>query len=167
MSTYDFSGQTALVTGSTSGIGREVALQLGASGAHVIVSGRDSQRGEAVVETIRAAGGTADFAVADLADPASVSHLAAEATRLGDGHVDVLVNNAGVFPFGPTADVDDATFDAVMATNVRAPFRLVALLAPAMASRGAEPSSTSRRWSPRSVRRAWGSTARRRRRCSC
>jgi NAD(P)-dependent dehydrogenase (short-subunit alcohol dehydrogenase family) len=136
MSRYDFTGQTALVTGATSGIGREIALQLADGGAHVIVSGRDPGRGASVVDTITAAGGRADFVAVDLADGSSVSRLAAEAVRLGGGHVDILINNAAVFPFSPTADVDDASFDEVMATNVRAPFRLVAALAPGMADRG-------------------------------
>ena len=136
MTLYDFTGQTALVTGGTSGIGREVALQLGAGGARVVVIGRDAERGAAVVKTIVQAGGLADFVPVDLADAAAVAHLADEAARLGDGHVDVLVNNAGVFPFGPTADVDLNTFDDVMAVNVRAPFALVSALAPAMVERG-------------------------------
>jgi NAD(P)-dependent dehydrogenase (short-subunit alcohol dehydrogenase family) len=136
MTTQEFSGQTALVTGGTSGIGRQVALQLGAAGAHVVVTGRDTVRGTETVTAITAAGGTADFVAVDLADAAAVAHLADEATRLGGGHVDVLINNAGMFPFGATADVDTETFDAVMAVNVRAPFALVGALAPGMAERG-------------------------------
>ncbi|BDZ50764.1 short-chain dehydrogenase [Frondihabitans sucicola] len=136
MANSDFSGQTALVTGGTSGIGREVALQLAAGGAHVVVTGRNTERGAATVDAIRHSGGAADFIAVDLADADAVAHLAAEAVRVGGGHVDVLVNNAGVFPFGPTAEVDTETFDAVMAVNVRAPFTLVAALAPGMAERG-------------------------------
>ena len=136
MTTPDFSGQTALVTGGTSGIGREVARQLGKAGAHVVVTGRDAERGAAIVSSITEAGGVADFVAVDLADAAAVAHLADEAIRLGGGHVDVLINNAGMFPFGPTTSVDTDTFDAVMAVNVRAPFPLVAALAPGMAERG-------------------------------
>lgn len=136
MAQYDFTSQTALITGSTSGIGRQAALKLAAGGVHVIVSGRDAGRGQDVVATIRDSGGAADFVAADLSDLDSVRSLAAEARRLGNGHVDILVNNAGVFPFGPTASVDASTFDAVMAVNVRAPFFLVGALAPAMAERG-------------------------------
>jgi NAD(P)-dependent dehydrogenase (short-subunit alcohol dehydrogenase family) len=133
--TADFTGRTALVTGSTSGIGRQVANQLAARGAHVIVSGRDTGRGEATVAAIRANGGKADFVQADLADPASVTQLAARAVELG-GQVDVLVNNAGLFPIALTAEVPASEFDTVYAVNVRAPFFLVATLAPAMAERG-------------------------------
>jgi NAD(P)-dependent dehydrogenase (short-subunit alcohol dehydrogenase family) len=133
---YDFAGQTALVTGGTSGIGREVAVQLAQGGAHVIVSGRDDARGAAVIADIRAAGGEADFVAADLTDLPSVRRLAAEAIRLGGGGVDVLVNNAGVFPFGPTEAVEPEQFDDVAWVNIRAPFFLVAALAPGMAARG-------------------------------
>ena len=62
--------------------------------------------------------------------------LARRAVELGGGHVDILVNNAGVFPFGPTPDASDADIDTVYAVNVKAPFILVAELAPAMAARG-------------------------------
>ena len=133
--TADFTGRTALVTGSTSGIGREVANQLAARGAHVIVSGRDTDRGEATVAAIRADGGKADFVQADLTDPASVTHLAARAVELG-GQVDVLVNNAGLFPIALTPEVSASEFETVYAVNVRAPFFLVAALAPAMVERG-------------------------------
>ena len=131
-----FTGTTALVTGATSGIGRVVAGKLAERGAHVVITGRNAERGEQAVKEIRAAGGTADFVAADLADTASVRALAEQAVALGGGHVDVLINNAGQFPFGPTADTVEAEFDAVYATNVRAPFYLVAALAPAMATRG-------------------------------
>jgi NAD(P)-dependent dehydrogenase (short-subunit alcohol dehydrogenase family) len=134
--TQDFAGRTALVTGGNSGIGRAVAGQLARRGAHVVISGRDTARGSRAVEEIRADGGTADFVQADLTDLASVRSLAKQAIELGGGHVDVLVNNAGIFPFGPTAEVPDSDFDAVYAVNVRAPFYLVAELAPLMAARG-------------------------------
>jgi hypothetical protein len=91
-------GATALVTGATSGIGRAAAVLLARRGAHVLVSGRDAARGEAVVTDIRSAGGKADFLAADLADGGSVRALARRAVELGGGHVDILVNNAGVFP---------------------------------------------------------------------
>lgn len=132
----DFTGKTALITGSTSGIGRATAQKLAADGAHVIISGRDHARGESVVAAIREAGGTADFVAADLASTASVRELAAKARELGGGRVDILVNNAAIFPFGPTADVTVEELDATAAVNVRAPFLLVAELAPAMVEHG-------------------------------
>ncbi len=122
-------GRTALVTGATSGIGRAAANQLAREGAEVIVHGRDPQRGEEVVAEIVQAGGQARFVAADLSDPTEVRRLADEA-----GAVDVLVNNAGFSWFGPTADLDVATYDALFDSNVRAPYFLVAALAPRMAA---------------------------------
>jgi NAD(P)-dependent dehydrogenase (short-subunit alcohol dehydrogenase family) len=132
----DLTGSTALVTGATSGIGHTTARSLAERGAHVVVSGRHRERGEAVVAEIRAAGGKADFVETDLRDLAGVRALAARATELGGGHVDILVNNAGIFPFGPTETSTESDFDEVFAVNVKAPYFLVAALAPAMAARG-------------------------------
>ena len=134
--TNQLSGSTALVTGGTSGIGRATAVALARLGAHVVLSGRDATRGAQVVADIRAEGGQADFVKADLGDEAGARQLARQATEIGGGHVDILVNNAGVFPFGPTHQATEADFDSVYAVNVKAPFFLVAELAPAMAKRG-------------------------------
>ncbi|MFC1434428.1 SDR family NAD(P)-dependent oxidoreductase [Streptacidiphilus sp. N1-3] len=134
--TTDLTGSTALVTGATSGIGKATADRLAALGAHVIVSGRDKARGDAVVAGIRAVGGTADFVAADLGDERSVRELASRAAQAGGGHVDILVNSGGIFPFGPTADTPADQIDEVFAVNVKAPYLLVAALAPAMAERG-------------------------------
>jgi NAD(P)-dependent dehydrogenase (short-subunit alcohol dehydrogenase family) len=134
--TNSLTGSTALITGGNSGIGRAVALSLAVRGAHVVLSGRDAVRGEQVVADIRAQGGTADFVAAELDGEASARNLAKQAAELGDGHVDILVNNAGIFPFGPTHEATEADFDKVFAVNVKAPFFLVAELAPEMARRG-------------------------------
>lgn len=131
----DFNGRTALVTGATSGIGKATAVALARRGARVLISGRDPVRGQAVVAAIKADGGVADFLQADLDDVESTRQLAQRALDLA-GHVDILVNSAGIFPFGPTAETALDTFHDVYATNVRAPFILVAELAPKMAVRG-------------------------------
>jgi len=128
---HSLDGRTALVTGATSGIGRATAIQLARAGADVIVHGRDADRGEQVVAEIARKGGKARFIAADLSDPAEIRRLADEA-----GEVDVLVNNAGFSWFGPTADLDVATYDALFDSNVRAPYFLVAALAPRMAANG-------------------------------
>jgi NAD(P)-dependent dehydrogenase (short-subunit alcohol dehydrogenase family) len=127
----ELSGKTALVTGSTSGIGRATASALGALGAAVVITGRDAERGAQVVKEIDAIGGTARFVAADLTDPAQVARLAEEA-----GDVDILVNNAGRSWFGPTADLDVGTFDVIFDGNVRSAYLLTAAIAPAMAARG-------------------------------
>jgi NAD(P)-dependent dehydrogenase (short-subunit alcohol dehydrogenase family) len=78
----DLSGKTALVTGATSGIGKATALALAAAGASVAVSGRDKEKGQAVVDAITAAGGEATFIAADLLDAGLALDLAARPTRL-------------------------------------------------------------------------------------
>ncbi|HEY3501267.1 MAG TPA: SDR family oxidoreductase [Actinocatenispora sp.] len=130
-------GRTALVTGSTSNIGRAIAHAYAAEGAHVVVSGRDEARGAAVVAVIRGTGGRADFVRADLDGTAAASSaLAAEATERLGGRLDILVNNAGIYPPGTTATTDEAAFDRVYAVNVKAPFFLTRAVAPAMAAAG-------------------------------
>ncbi|HTZ92486.1 MAG TPA: SDR family oxidoreductase [Streptosporangiaceae bacterium] len=121
----------ALVTGATAGLGRAIAERLGQDGFDVIVHGRDPGRGAQAVEHIEQAGGRAVFAAADLADSAGVQQLADAV-----GVVDVLVNNAGFSWFGPTAELKPDTFDGLFASNVRAPYFLVAAIAPGMADRG-------------------------------
>jgi NAD(P)-dependent dehydrogenase (short-subunit alcohol dehydrogenase family) len=129
--------KTALVTGATSNIGRAIAVAFAREGAHVVVSGRSAERGDAVVDEIRAAGGRANFVAADLDGSRAASEaLAAEATRVLGGRIDVLVNNAGIYPGATTATTDEETFDRVYAVNVKAPFFLTAAVAPAMAGRG-------------------------------
>lgn len=125
------STRTALVTGATAGIGRAVALQLAASGIHVIAHGRDPERGAQLVKEITALGGTARFLTADLANAEEVLALAEAA-----GEVDVLVNNAGTYVFTSTPDTTAESFDRHFALNARAPFLLVGALAPGMAERG-------------------------------
>jgi NAD(P)-dependent dehydrogenase (short-subunit alcohol dehydrogenase family) len=128
----DLVGQTALVTGATSGIGRAAANALAALGANLVIHGRDADRGAAVVDEITGAGGSARFIGADLTDLSELGHLAAQVAPL-----DILVNNAGFSWFGPSADLDAETFDRLFAANVRAPYYLVAAVAPGMVARGA------------------------------
>jgi NAD(P)-dependent dehydrogenase (short-subunit alcohol dehydrogenase family) len=127
----DLEGLSTLVTGATSGIGKAAATELARHGAEVVVHGRDASRGDSVVDAITAAGGKARFVAADLRQPAELDELVEQV-----GVVDVLVNNAGYSWFGPTADLDVATFDELFAANVRAAYFLVAALAPKMGARG-------------------------------
>jgi NAD(P)-dependent dehydrogenase (short-subunit alcohol dehydrogenase family) len=128
----DLNRPVALVTGATSGIGRAAALKLANDGFYVIVHGRDASRGNATIEEIEANGGRGRFISADLTSPSDIARLVTDA-----GDVDVLVNNAGMSWFGPTADLDVGTFDTLFASNVRAAYFLVAAIAPRMVERGA------------------------------
>jgi NAD(P)-dependent dehydrogenase (short-subunit alcohol dehydrogenase family) len=129
-------GLTALITGGTSGIGRATANKMALLGIHVLVVGRNVERGERTVAQIRAAGGKADFISSDLRDASNARQVAKRAIELGNGHVDILINNAGIFPFGPTNKTTEEEFDTVYSLNVKAPYFLVAELAPLMAKRG-------------------------------
>ena len=127
---------TALITGGTSGIGRATAEKLAQLGIHVLLVGRNAERGKKAVDDIRASGGKADFISSDLRDADSARAVAKQAIQLGGGHVDILINNAGIYPFGPTHEMTEEQFNQVFALNVKAPYFLVAELAPQMASRG-------------------------------
>lgn len=129
--------KTALVTGSTSNIGQAIAEAFAAERAHVIVSGRNRDRGTRVVEGIRASGGRADFLVADLDGSKEASqNLADRARETLGGRIDILVNNAGIYPGSGTVDTDEKTFDEVFGVNVKAPFFLTAAVVPGMAESG-------------------------------
>ncbi len=127
---------TALITGGTSGIGLATAKKLAQLGIHVLVVGRNAERGKKAVDEIRTAGGKVDFISSELLGADSARDVARKAIELGHGHVDILINNAGIYPFGPTHEMTEEQFDRVFSTNVKAPYFLVAALAPLMAERG-------------------------------
>jgi NAD(P)-dependent dehydrogenase (short-subunit alcohol dehydrogenase family) len=130
--------KTALVTGSTSGIGRAIAVAFAAEGAHVIVSGRDTRRGDEVVAAIRGTGGEADFVAADLGGgSAAISALATKAIEAAGGQLDILVNNAA-FLMGRTETIatTEALIDQALRVSVKAPLLLTAALVPQMVARG-------------------------------
>ncbi|MEZ0382974.1 MULTISPECIES: SDR family NAD(P)-dependent oxidoreductase [Mycobacteriaceae] len=120
--------QVAVVTGGTAGIGLESARLLAAEGATVVISGRDAERGAQAVAEI---GGKATFVQADLSDLAAVTRLVGQA-----GEVDILVNNAAVFPVAPTLEQDLGSFQQMFDTNVRGSYFLVAEVARGMVERG-------------------------------
>src|ERR1700739_4407584 len=128
--------ETALITGGTSGIGFATARKHGQLGIHVLVVGRNAERGMKAVDEIRAAGGKADFISSELRGVDSAREVARNAIARGNGDVDILINNAGIYPFGPTHEMTEDQFDRVYSTNVKAPYFLVAELAPLMAKRG-------------------------------
>jgi NAD(P)-dependent dehydrogenase (short-subunit alcohol dehydrogenase family) len=127
----ELTGNIALVTGSTSGIGKATAVALANLGASVVVTGRSTSRGVAVVEEIELKGGSARFIAADLGDPDEITRLVEQA-----GEVDLLVNNAGRSWFGPTADLSVEDFDGLFTGNVRSAYLLTAAIAPGMVLRG-------------------------------
>lgn len=112
---------TALITGGTSGIDRATANKLAQLGVHVVVVGRNAERGKNTVDEIRASGGKADFISSDLQSAASARAVAKRAIELGKGQVDILINNAGIYPFGPTHEMTEEQFDRVFMLNVKAP----------------------------------------------
>src|SRR6202007_334160 len=113
---------TALITGGTSGIGRAVANKLAQLGNHVFVVGRNAERGKKTITEIRSPPGEGDFIASDLRDAASARDVAKRAIELGDGHVDILINNAGTYPFGPTHETSEELFDNVYSLNVKVPY---------------------------------------------
>ncbi len=122
--------RVALVTGSTDGLGREVARRLAAEGTHVIVHGRNAERGKAVVDEITRAGkGSARFYAADFASLAEVRRLADEILRDYD-RLDLLVNNAGVFVRDAERKISADGHEMHMAVNYLAGFLLTHRLLP-------------------------------------
>ncbi len=124
-------GKTALVTGSTDGVGRVVAKRLGEDGWRVLVHGRDRGRGERIVAEIKDAGGTADFLTADLASLAEVRRLAG-AVQQDTKRLDLLINNAGIGSGGPqgTRQASADGYELRLAVNYLAGFLLTRLLLP-------------------------------------
>ena len=134
--TSSLTGRTALVTGSTSGIGAAIARSLADAGAFVVVSGRDAARGQSVVAGLS----TAAFVPADLgAGSDAVRALADQAEAAAGGRIDILVNNAAqlITPM-PTSELSAELITRAFAVNVTAPILLTGLLAPRMATRGGE-----------------------------
>jgi NAD(P)-dependent dehydrogenase (short-subunit alcohol dehydrogenase family) len=123
--------KTALITGSTDGVGRLVARRLGEAGARVLVHGRDRERGERLVAEIKEDGGSAEFLAADLSNLAEVRRLA-EAVQQRADRLDILINNAGIgtggsgVPRQTSADGHELRF----AVNYLAGFLLTHLLLP-------------------------------------
>jgi meso-butanediol dehydrogenase / (S,S)-butanediol dehydrogenase / diacetyl reductase len=121
--TIDLSGKCALVTGSTTGIGEATARCLAEAGAAVMISGRNTQRGEALLTALRAAGTRAAFTRADLRLDGACEALVAE-TLHQLGGLDILVNNAGILYSASAPDTSNAQWLDTIAVNVSAVFYL-------------------------------------------
>jgi 2-dehydro-3-deoxy-D-gluconate 5-dehydrogenase len=114
---FGLDGQTAVVTGATSGLGAASAVGLARAGAKVVVGGRDRERAERVAEQIRSAGGAAQVELADLAGADAAQEFASRVLERHDP-VDILVNAAGVFARGDAVELTLSDWDALMRTNV-------------------------------------------------
>ncbi len=114
-------GKVAIVTGSSSGIGKAIALRFGEEGVKVVLAARRLQLCEEIVRSIEIKGGEACAIQADISDEHQV-HALMQQTVTRYGQLDVLINNAGIFGGESIADTDMNTFDRVMATNLRGTF---------------------------------------------
>ncbi|MBF6605184.1 MAG: glucose 1-dehydrogenase [Chloroflexi bacterium] len=118
---FSIAGQVALITGATGGIGADLAAAFGRAGARVGVAGRRSHTAEAVVETIRAAGGEATAIELDLTDRTSIDAAVGQVVATF-GRLDILVNNAGLGTNHDAIDASEAEWDELFAVNVRGLF---------------------------------------------
>jgi gluconate 5-dehydrogenase len=132
---FDVSGRAALVTGGSSGIGEAMARALGLAGARVVLVARREAELAAAAARLRGDGVDASFVACDLADADAIAR-AAEVARRQAGHVDILVNAAGINLRQRFGDVTPSAFMQHMAIHLAAPFHLTQLLAPAMKGRG-------------------------------
>lgn len=130
-----FSGKVALVTGGTSGIGKETALQLARAGAKVVLAGRRLEEGKAVAEEIQRAGGEALFVQTDVTQEAQVKRLVEE-TVTHFGRLDIAFNNAGIEQAGPVTEVTEADYRKVFDINVLGVFLSQKYEIPAMLKSG-------------------------------
>jgi NAD(P)-dependent dehydrogenase (short-subunit alcohol dehydrogenase family) len=122
-------GKIALVTGSTDGVGRRVAIRLADAGAHVLIHGRDRTRAERVVADIKDTGGRADCLIADLASLAEVRRLA-EVVQQNNDRLDILINNAGIGTAGVARETSADGHELRFAVNYLAGFLLSYRLLP-------------------------------------
>ena len=133
---FDLGGKTALVTGSSKGIGRAIAERMAQHGARVVVSSRKKDACDAVVRGIVERGGAAIAVACNISHKPELEALVAE-TRKVYGRIDVLVCNAAVNPhYGPSQEIPDTAFDKVMSCNIRSNHWLCQMVIPEMAERG-------------------------------
>ena len=135
-SPFDLTGQVAVITGSSRGIGRSIAENMAAMGAKVVVSSRKAEACEEVAEGIRKAGGEATVIAANISRKDEVEALVAK-TIEKYGRLDCMVPNAAVSPyFGPITGLEDEAFDKLMNNNVRSNLWLAKLARPHMVKQG-------------------------------
>jgi NAD(P)-dependent dehydrogenase (short-subunit alcohol dehydrogenase family) len=132
-----FQDKSIIVTGATSGIGRETAIAFAREGARVLLVGRDAAALNDAAKAITSDGGRASVCAADITDGAAADRIVQSALA-ALGAIDVLVNAAGVIATGTIENTSDATWDSMMGVNLTGPFRLMRAAVPHLkASKGA------------------------------
>ena len=134
-SLFDLTGKTALITGSSQGIGYALAEGLGNAGARIVLNGRDTAKLESAAEKLQAKGITTSIAVADVTDHDAVAQAVQHAEQ-NTGAIDILVNNAGMQHRTPLEDFDPQMFDKLLQTNVASVFHVGQAVAKHMIKRG-------------------------------
>jgi NAD(P)-dependent dehydrogenase (short-subunit alcohol dehydrogenase family) len=133
---FDFIGKVVIITGSGSGLGTGIALRFGEAGAAVVVNYRSSAAGaQAVVSEIEAAGGKTVAVQADVTQKAEVERLIAQ-TVAAFGRLDVLINNAGLYPLSTLVEMTEAEWDEVVNSNLRSTFLCTQAAAKQMIAQG-------------------------------
>ena len=132
---FDLAGRVALVTGASSGIGREIAFALAEAGASVVLAARRESALESARREIESGGGRAAVLGVDVADRARLREAAARSSSFF-GAPDILVNAAGINIRKPLLEVAEADWDAIIEVNLAAPFFLTQALAPGMIAKG-------------------------------
>jgi len=133
---FDLSGRTAIITGGSRGLGREMALAFAARGANIVVASRKLENCESVAEEVRAHGVRAKAVAYHAASWDDAGRLAEESIA-EFGAIDILVNNAGMSPLYPSlVDVTEDLYDKVLGVNLKGPFRLSTLVATHIIGRG-------------------------------
>ncbi|WP_257166771.1 SDR family oxidoreductase [Bradyrhizobium sp. SRS-191] len=124
-----------LITGASSGIGAGIARELAATGARLLLGARRLDRLEALAAELRAAGRTAEVRALDVTNRADVAAFA-EAARALWGHVDVMINNAGIMPLSPMAAMKVDEWDRMVDVNIKGVLNGIAAVLPGMLARG-------------------------------
>ncbi len=132
---FSLEGKVAIVTGSSKGIGKAIAQGLAEQGAHVVISSRNQEACNLVVEEFQTLGLLATGIACHIGKDQDRKHLINQVTAELGG-IDILVNNAAINPvFGPIEDADESVFDKIMDVNVKAPWQLSNLALPSMQKR--------------------------------
>ena len=135
MSMFDLTGKVALITGSSRGIGRAIAVAMAEHGAKVVVSSRKQDACEVVADEIKAAGGEAMVVPCNVSHHDQLQNLV-DTTLSAWGRIDCLVCNAAVNPYyGPLAEIPESAYDKIMDTNVKSNLWLCNMVLPQMAER--------------------------------